>query len=230
MQGAGCAAWRLAEVEGEQVEGFPRLEGICVCVNGVEIESPKAGLVGDAWSVLYPVGIAVAVAEAVVAVGTAGLRTDRWARCFATAGHLVYWEMVAYGKMIELTSGRWKEIWWVNGGVRISKIASPSDLAGTHAVCLPLCVACARSAFVRRAGGVRSLRSEKDGAGPAEGLWDAELLLRSGLRQLLMYNESLSASRRLTKQSRSRTVTDRAPVLSARASRQPLTKDGRPRI
>jgi hypothetical protein len=116
VQGAGCAAWRLAEVEGEQVEGFPRLEGICVCVNGVEIESPKAGLVGDAWSVLYPVGIAVAVAEAVVAVGTAGLRTDRWARCFATAGHLVYWEMVAYGKMIELTSGRWKEIWWVNGG------------------------------------------------------------------------------------------------------------------
>jgi hypothetical protein len=30
--------------------------------------------------------------------------------------------MAAHGKMIELTSGRWKEIWWVNGGVRISKI------------------------------------------------------------------------------------------------------------
>ena len=38
--------------------------------------------------------------------------------------------MSAHGKMIELTSGQWKEIWWVNGGERISKIASPSDLAG----------------------------------------------------------------------------------------------------
>jgi hypothetical protein len=180
VQGVGCAAWRLVEVEGEQVEGFPRLEGICVFVNGVEIESPTVGLVGDAWSVLYPVGFAVAVAEAVVAVGTAGLRTDRWGRYFVTAEHLAYWEMVAYGKMIELTSGRWKEIWWVNGGCVLVRLPPRRTWPDTHAVCLLLCVAFVHPASVRRADGDRNLRSEKNGAGPAEGFWDAEWLLRSG--------------------------------------------------
>lgn len=109
---AECAAWRLGEVEVERVEELLCLEVFCVFATGIEIESPKGHLVGDALFVLYPVEPAVAVAAvAVVVIETAGWPTDRRAKCFATAGRLEYWEMIAHGKVIELTSGRWKEIW-----------------------------------------------------------------------------------------------------------------------
>lgn len=96
----------------ERVEELLRLEVFCVFAAGIEIESPKGHLVGDALFVLYPVETAVAVAAvAVVVIGTAGSPTDRRARCFAMAGRLKCWEMIAHGKVIELASGRWKEIW-----------------------------------------------------------------------------------------------------------------------
>jgi hypothetical protein len=68
---------------------------------------------------LYPVEIVVlvvvvavvAVAVAAAVVAAAGMRTDRGGERLAEAEHLEYWEMIADGKTIELTSGRWKEIW-----------------------------------------------------------------------------------------------------------------------
>lgn len=109
----------------ERVEELLCLEVFCVFATGIEIESPKGHLVGDALFVLYPVEPAVAVAAvAVVVIETAGSPTDRRGRCFATVERLKCWEMIAHGKVIELTSGRWKEIWAGQRGVRISKIAS----------------------------------------------------------------------------------------------------------
>lgn len=124
-----------------RVEELLRLEAFCAFAAGIEIESPKGDLVGDALFVLYPVetAVAVAVAEAVVVIATAGTPIDQEGRCFATAGRLQCWEMIAHGKVIELTSGRWMEIWWVNGGCVLVRLPPPSDLAGTHAVWLLPC-------------------------------------------------------------------------------------------
>jgi hypothetical protein len=97
----------MAEVEVERIEERLHSEVTCAFATGAGIESPTAGLDGDAWFVLYPVGIVVTVVVAVVAGGL----IDPKAKCFARAEHLVYWEMIAHGKTIELTSCRWKEIW-----------------------------------------------------------------------------------------------------------------------
>lgn len=108
----GCVALWLGEVEVERVEELLRLEEFCVFAAGIEIESPKGHPGGDALFVLYPVETAVAVAAvAVVVIGTAGRPTDRRGKYFATAERLECWEMIAHGKVIELASGRWKEIW-----------------------------------------------------------------------------------------------------------------------
>lgn len=98
MQGVGCVAWRLAEVEVERDEERPRLEEICAFATGLGIESPKGDPVGDAWFVLYPVEFVVAVA--VVAVAAAEMPTGREVRYFAKAEHFEYWEMTAHGKVI----------------------------------------------------------------------------------------------------------------------------------
>jgi hypothetical protein len=99
----------MAEVVVERVEERLHSEETCAFATGAGIESPTAGLDGDAWFVLYPVGVAVAVAVAVVAA--AGGLIDPKGKCFVRAEHLEYWEMIADGKTIELTSCRWKEIW-----------------------------------------------------------------------------------------------------------------------
>ena len=92
----------------EQVEGRLHSEETCAFATGFGIESPTVGLDGDAWFVLYPVGVAVPVAAAAVAVVVWAL-ADPKARCFVGAEHS---EMIAHGKTIGgLTSGRWKEIW-----------------------------------------------------------------------------------------------------------------------
>jgi len=122
VQGVGCAAWRLAEVEVERDEERPRLEEICAFATGLGIESPKGDPVGGAWFVLYSVDFVVAVAVVAVAAAaeTVEMLTGREARCFGKAEHFEYWEMTAHGKMIGLASGQWKEIfWWVNGGVLV---------------------------------------------------------------------------------------------------------------
>lgn len=101
-------------MEAEQAEERLCLEVSCVFASGVEIESPKAGLDGDAWFVLYPVeAVAVTVAAVTVAAAAvAGLSIDPEATGSAGVGHSgEYWKMIAHGKTIELTSGRWKEIW-----------------------------------------------------------------------------------------------------------------------
>jgi hypothetical protein len=74
---------------------------------GFGFESPTAGLDGDALFVLYPVGVVVPVAAAVVVVAVRVL-VDPKAKCFVGAEHS---EMIAHGKtIVGLTSGRWKEI------------------------------------------------------------------------------------------------------------------------
>jgi len=87
----------------ERVEELLCLEVFCAFAAGIEIESPKGDLVGDALFVLYPVepAVAVAAAEAVVVIATAGKPIDQEGRCFATAGRLQCWEMIAHGKVIE---------------------------------------------------------------------------------------------------------------------------------
>jgi hypothetical protein len=90
----------MAEVEVERIEERLHSEVTCAFATGAGIESPTAGLDGDAWFVLYPVGIVVTVVVAVVAGGLIDPKT----KCFAR-------EMIAHGKTIELTSCRWKEIW-----------------------------------------------------------------------------------------------------------------------
>ena len=96
----------------EQVEERLHSEGTCAFATGAGIESPTAGLDGDAWFVLYPVGVAVAVAVAVAAAAVvAGALIDPKGKRFVRTEHLEYWEMIADGKTIGLTSCRWKEIW-----------------------------------------------------------------------------------------------------------------------
>jgi len=56
----------LVEVEEEQVEGRLCPEVSYAFVTGFDSESPKAGLVGDALFVLYPVGFVEPVAVAAV--------------------------------------------------------------------------------------------------------------------------------------------------------------------
>ena len=92
----------------EQVEERLHSEVTCAFATGSGIESPTVGLDGDAWFVLYPVGIAVPVAAAAaVVVVVRPLADPKW-RCFVGAEHS---EMIAHGKTIGgLTSGRWKEI------------------------------------------------------------------------------------------------------------------------
>lgn len=108
MQEVGCAAsWSRAEVVVEQVEERLHSEVTCAFATGSGIESPTAGLDGDALFVLYPVGVAVPVAATAVAVVVWAL-VDPKAKCFVGAEHS---EMIAHGKTIGgLTSGRWKEI------------------------------------------------------------------------------------------------------------------------
>ena len=92
----------------EQVEERLHSEVICAFATGFGIESPTAGLDGDAWFVLYPVGAAVPVAATAVVVVVWAL-TDPKVKCSVGAEHS---EMIAHGKTIGgLTSGRWKEIW-----------------------------------------------------------------------------------------------------------------------
>jgi hypothetical protein len=109
VQGVGCAAsWSRAVVVVEQVEGRLHSEGTCAFATGSGIESPTAGLDGDALFVLYPVGVAVPVAAAAAAVVAEWVLTDPKGKCFVGAEHS---EMIAHGKtIVELTSGRWKEI------------------------------------------------------------------------------------------------------------------------
>jgi hypothetical protein len=95
----------MAEVEVERIEERLYSEVTCAFATGAGIESPTAGLDGDALFVLCPVGIVVAVVVVVAAL------IDLKAKCFVWAEHLVYWEMTAHGKTIGLTSCRWKEIW-----------------------------------------------------------------------------------------------------------------------
>jgi hypothetical protein len=66
----------------EQVEERLCSEVICAFATGSGIESPTAGLDGDALFVLCPVGIAVAVA--------AGALIDPKEKYFVGAGHLEY--------------------------------------------------------------------------------------------------------------------------------------------
>jgi len=94
----------------ERTEERLHSEVTCAFATGSGIESPTAGLDGDALFVLCPVGVVVAVAVAVV-VAAAGALVDPKANCFVGAEHLVYWEMTVHGKTIGLTSCRWKEIW-----------------------------------------------------------------------------------------------------------------------
>jgi hypothetical protein len=96
------------EVEEQQAEGRLYSEVIYAFVTGFGSESPKAGLVGVALFVLCPV--VVAVVAAVAAAAAAAPVVDLW-KCFAVAAQGGHWEMTAHGKAIELTSGRWKEIW-----------------------------------------------------------------------------------------------------------------------
>jgi len=105
VQEVECVAWWWrAEVVVVQVEERLRSEETCAFATGSGIESPTAGLDGDALSVLYPI--------VVVAVAAAGWAlTDPKAKCFVGAERSEYWEMIAHGKTIGLTSGRWKEIW-----------------------------------------------------------------------------------------------------------------------
>jgi hypothetical protein len=91
----------------EQIEERLHSEVTCAFATGSGIESPTAGLDGDALFVLYPVGAVVPAAAAVVGVAV-WPRADPKAKCFVGAGHS---EMIAHGKtIVELTSGRWKEI------------------------------------------------------------------------------------------------------------------------
>jgi len=110
VQEVGCAAsWSREVVVVEQVEERLHSEVTCAFVTGSGIESPTTGLDGDAWFVLYPVGVVVPVAVAVVVVAAAvWVLADPKAKCFVGAEHS---EMIAHGKTIGgLTSGRWKEI------------------------------------------------------------------------------------------------------------------------
>jgi hypothetical protein len=100
----------MAEVEVERVEERLHSEVSCAFATGAGIESPTAGLDGDALFVLCPVGFVVTVVVA-AAVAAAGALVDPKAKCFVKAEHLEYWEMIAHGKTIGLTSCRWKEIW-----------------------------------------------------------------------------------------------------------------------
>jgi hypothetical protein len=73
--------------------------------------SRKAGLGEGALFALYPVVAAVAVAvKVVVDVDVEGI-VDLKVMCSVEAEHSECWEMTVHGKTIELTSGRWKEIW-----------------------------------------------------------------------------------------------------------------------
>lgn len=85
----GCVAWWTAVVVVvvEQVEERLRSEVICAFATGSGIESPTAGLDGDALFVLCPVGVAVAVA---VAVAAAEALIDPKEKYFVGAGHLEY--------------------------------------------------------------------------------------------------------------------------------------------
>src|ERR1019366_1877448 len=71
VQAVGCAAWWRAEVEVERIEERLHSEVSCAFATGAGIESPTAGLDGDALFVLCPVGVVVAVVVA-VAVAAAG--------------------------------------------------------------------------------------------------------------------------------------------------------------
>ena len=73
----------------EQIEERLRSEVICAFATGSGIESPTAGLDGDALFVLCPVGVAVAVVVAVV-VAAAGALIDPKVKYFVGAGHLEY--------------------------------------------------------------------------------------------------------------------------------------------
>ena len=110
MQEVGCVASSRAEVVVEQVEERLHSEVICAFATGSGIESPTAGLDGDAWFVLYPVGVAVPVvvaAAAAAVVAAVCVLVDPKAKCFVGAEHS---EMIAHGKtIVGLTSGRWKE-------------------------------------------------------------------------------------------------------------------------
>ena len=91
----------------EQIEERLHSEVTCAFATGSGIESPTAGLDGDALFVLYPVGVAVPAAAAAVVVAVWPV-ADPKAKCFVGAEHS---EMIAHGKtIVELTSGRWKEI------------------------------------------------------------------------------------------------------------------------
>jgi hypothetical protein len=91
VQVVRCAAWWTAEevVVVEQIEERLRSEVICAFATGSGIESPTAGLDGDALFVLCPVGVAVAVVVAVV-VAAAGALIDPKVKYFVGAGHLEY--------------------------------------------------------------------------------------------------------------------------------------------
>jgi hypothetical protein len=109
VEEVGCAASSRAEVVVEQVEERLHSEVTCVFATGSGIESPTAGLDGDAWFVLYPVGVVVpvAAAAAVVVVVAVCVLVDPKAKCFVGAEHS---EMIAHGKtIVGLTLGRWKE-------------------------------------------------------------------------------------------------------------------------
>jgi hypothetical protein len=69
----------------EQAEERLRSEVICAFATGSGIESPTAGLDGDALFVLCPVGVAVAVA-----VAAAEALIDPKEKYFVGAGHLEY--------------------------------------------------------------------------------------------------------------------------------------------
>ena len=216
-----CAAWRLGEVEVERVEELLRLEVFCVFVTGVEIESPKGDLVGDAWFVLYPVETAVAV----VVIATAGTPTDQVARCFATAGRSECWEMIAHGKVIELTSGRWKEIWLGQRGCVLVRL--PPVGFGRYSRCLPSslwCISCMPASSVMRSD--RNLRSRKL-RWTCRGLFGMLNYFYGGGRGSCLCTQSL----RVTRLTKPITITDchkqsRNPVPSARSSCQLITEDG----
>ena len=134
--------------------------------------------------------MAVAVGFETVVVATAGMPVDRVTRYFAKAEHLVYWEMIAHGKMIELTSGRWKEIWLSQRGDCVLVRLPPVGF-GRYSRCLPpfpslRCISCTLRPLDELIG-IGTYGQKKIGAGPAEGFWDAELLLRGVSRRLLMY-------------------------------------------
>jgi hypothetical protein len=79
---------------------------------GFVTESPEAGPGGVALFVLFPAVVtAAAAAAAVVAAAADEKIVDLKAKYFAGAEDLECWEMIAHGKRIELSSGRWKEIW-----------------------------------------------------------------------------------------------------------------------